>query len=139
MFEFLVKSASRRRMLAVLWEEQAQGSASELARLARVSFATAYRELRAMTRHGLASERFEDGVAVFAANEAHPLAVELRRLVSWRPVVTSEATDDALRRQLAEHGAPVHATALASSAPLELEDLVTRGVALARRDPATAR
>jgi Fe2+ or Zn2+ uptake regulation protein len=141
MLDYLVTSPARRRLLSLLWGEHGRGSATTLARDAHVSFATAYRELRAMVRHGLATETFERGVAVFAANVDHPLASELAKMVTWRSAGPAAANrgDDALRAQLAEHGAPVNAETAASDAPLSLEDLVARGVALARRDPAAAR
>ena len=45
---YLVTSRARRDLLRLLWAERAEGNVSELARMARVSFAAAHRELEAM-------------------------------------------------------------------------------------------
>ena len=46
-------STARRELLRILWRDGAIGTVSELARLARVAFASAYRELNAMKQVGL--------------------------------------------------------------------------------------
>jgi len=137
--DYLVTSPARRRLLTLLWVDGARGSAAELGRAAHVSFATTYRELRKMLAHGLVEESFDAGVATYRANAKHPLAADLRRLVRFRPQPASRPDDEALRAQLAELGAPVQAEMAPPAVDGPVEELVVRGVELARREPATAR
>lgn len=139
MLSYLVSSPSRRRLLEALWLEGARGSASSLAATALVSFASAYRELHAMQQHDLVTVSHEDGVAVFAANEGHPLATALRALVGYRPVPASTPETSSLRAQLASLGAPLGSEAAEVSPVQDLEAVVVAGAELARREPSTAR
>ena len=141
MLSYLVSSPARRRLLEVLWLEQARGAVSVLAKSAVVSFASAYRELHAMLRNELVTATPEDGVTVFAANEAHPLASAMRALVGYRPAPVPTAAQSILRAQLALLGAPVGSSAEDETVPPvhDLEAVVVAGAELCRREPATAR
>lgn len=139
MLSFLVASPSRRRLLEVLWLEGARGSVSALAETAVVSFASAYRELHAMLQHELVVATPEDGMTVFAANEAHPLADALRAIVGYRRVPSPSSEDSTLRAQLASLGAPVGSEADDAPPVRDLEATVVAGAELARREPSTAR
>jgi len=137
---YLVTSPARRRLLTVLWVEHARGSAAELARLAHASFATVFRELRKLLTEAMVVVSFEDGVATYRRNDDHPLAADLRRLLSWRAKPQPTEADDRLRAELAALGAPVQSEAAAAGTRDEsVEAVVVRGVELARREPATAR
>ncbi len=140
MFQYLVKAKARRRLLSVLWTEGRRGSASELAALAGVGFATAYRELHAMRQYQVATSEQVDGLEVFAANKEHPLADALGRLVSETVQVgpPRDSSAETLRGQLRALGVPL------SVPPLQVEDLavaptLAAGVKLARRDAVLAR
>ena len=52
LLSYLVTSRARRHLLRLLWADGAEGSVSDLARRARVSFAAAHRELEAMRARG---------------------------------------------------------------------------------------
>lgn len=139
MLSYLVSSPARRRLLEVLWTEGARGSVTALGATARVSFASAYRELHAMRRHELVVTSQEGGVTVFAANEAHPLAAAMRALVAYRPAPAPTRDASVLRAQLASLGAPLGSEAAEAPPVEDLEALVVEGAELARREPATAR
>jgi hypothetical protein len=137
--DFLVTSKARRRLLQLLWGQDKAGSTAELAALAGVGFASAYRELRAMKSQGLVVTERRGGAQVYRASRAHPLADALRAIVVARapsPVEDPEARQ--VRGQLAALGAPVQHEAVET--PCEpVEATVVRGVQLARRDPDVAR
>lgn len=136
MLEYLVTSKSRRRLLKLLWDQGEEASTSRFAKLARVGFASAYRELRAMQSLGLVLCDRTDGVELYRANPLHPLANALRALV--RTPDHSETDEDRrLRGQLKTLGAPLHE--LERSPETGVEETVVRGVRLAHRDPDVAR
>lgn len=138
MLPFLVGSKARRRLLTLLWAEDAMGTATQLGERARVSFASAYRELRQMDRWGLVTtEMSADGV-VYAARRDHPDADLMERLVRSKPsrVLDEDAQD--VRAHLAEQGAPLRADTPTTTSPA-FDELVVKGVELAQRDAEVAR
>ena len=138
MLQFLVSSKVRRRLLLLLWVDGEEGTATQLAARAHVSFASAYRELRAMNRWQLVTTgRTRDGL-VYAANRAHPDADALTKVFRPGPRVIVDERAQALRAQLAESGAPLRSIA-PSGKRLAIDVLVAEGVELARRDAEVAR
>jgi len=137
---YLVTSTARRRLLELLWRHDAVGSASDLARRARVSFASAYRELKLMEEFGLVSVHVEDGRELYAAASAHPDAELMRRLVATRS--SSYPPDDeaaaTTRRRARALGAPLPVPA-EPVADEEREQVVVDAVRLSRRDATLAR
>lgn len=138
MLSFLVSSKGRRRLLTLLWNEHASGTATQLAQRARVSFPTAYRELHSMKRWDLVRTAASPEGEVFSANIAHPQAVLLAELVSPPPLRRADPRVDEVRAQLAQAGAPLRAE-LPTGALASPEDLVLDGLQVARRDPEVAR
>jgi hypothetical protein len=119
---------------------EATGTASELARRARVGFSTAYRELKAMDSFGLVVVRGEGGHEVYAAATDHADAELLRRLVASEPSSAAPRDDqsEAVRRRARALGAPLSVR----SEPVrdaEREQVVVDAVRLARRDATFAR
>lgn len=112
---------------------------TQLARLASVGFASAYRELRAMQALDLvASERLA-GAESFRLNTAHPMAEPLGKLASAvRHPAAVDATDERLRRQLRALGAPLVGE---GTEPLSgsIEETIVHGIRLAHRDASVAR
>ena len=141
MLPYLVTSASRRRLLELLWRYGASGSASQLAKRVRVPFATAYRELKLMRDFNLVAVRVEDGREVYSAANDHPDAELLRRLVTTKPS-TSVAPDDpssaVVRGRVRSLGAPLAVSPQAVH-PDEREAALVDAVRLARRDATLAR
>jgi hypothetical protein len=137
---YLVTSKTRRRLLELLWRREATGSASELARAARVSFAGAYRELKAMESAGLARVRVQDGREVYAAATEHPHADLVRRLVASKPATSAPQDERAaeVRHRARALGAPL-ATAPSPVPDDQREGAVVDAVRLARRDATLAR
>lgn len=137
MLNFLVTSKTRRRLLQLLWGAEETGSAAQLAKLAHVGFASAYRELRAMQALGVVVSERTGAAEVYRANRSHPLADTLHKLVV-APARSSEDLDTRrLRGQLKALGAPLQAQS--EETPNALEETVVRGVSLAHRDPDVAR
>lgn len=132
-------SKARRRLLDLLWRQDAAGSTTQLAALAGVGFASAHRELQGMQAAGLVVVARAAGATTYRANRAHPLADALRAVVATpaqRPAANADARR--LRGQLAALGAPVqHEAVEPSRGPVE--ETVVRGVQLAHRDPDVAR
>jgi hypothetical protein len=138
MLSYLVSSKGRRRLLSLLWVERASGTATQLAGRARVSFATAYRELQAMKRWELVRTTSSEDGEVFAANEIHPQAHLLAELVSPPPQRPVDPQVAEVRAQLAQAGAPLRAD-LPVTPTVPVEDLMLDSLRLARRDPEIAR
>jgi hypothetical protein len=126
--------------LLVLWAEGASGSAAELASLAGVGFASAYRELHAMQRLELVVSERSGHVERFKANESHPLAATLKTLVRWKAPRYAPATGSGreVRARLVSLGAPLLGEA-AEATRVSPEQAVIDGVKLSHRDPAVAR
>jgi len=137
--EFLVTSKARRRLLDLLWRQEASGSTAHLAALANVGFASAYRELRAMQAAGLVVPQRQGAALVYRANRTHPLADALRKLVTAGvPGLGEDSEARQLRGELAALGAPLrHEVEGPPRGPAE--EVVARGVQLAHRDPDVAR
>lgn len=132
---------ARRELLRLLWGREARGSASALARRAGVAFSAAHRELDAMRRAGLASVERVGAELVYRANDSHPQADLLRRLVTApdeQPAAAESDHDERVRGWLASIGAPL-AAAEASSFALPLERGLAEVLSLAHRDPTVAR
>lgn len=138
MLDYLVTSKARRRMLQLLWGRGDSGSAAELAELAGVGFANAYRELHAMVAFDLATSTREHGAEVYRANRSHPLAAAVQALVATPPRSVDNRQARALRGQLRTLGAPL-ADAPARVPADALEETLVRGVRLAHRDATVAR
>jgi hypothetical protein len=137
---YLVKSKTRRRLLALLWGEGRRGSVGELAALAGVAFGSAYRELHEMLRYQLVATEVVDGVEVFAADMSHPGAELMRQLAQSSPrmVVPRGEESDRLRRRLSALGVPLAVEPLDVD-PADRVATLVEGVQLARRDPVLAR
>jgi hypothetical protein len=138
--QYLVTSKVRRRLLGLLWTEGKTGTASELASLAHVSFASAHAELKEMTRARLATSAIEGSREVYQANVAHPVAKALQEvLVAGAAPVPANIEDDELRRSLAGLGAPLRGVSKVAVPVDERMSVLARGAVLARRDPTLAR
>ena len=135
MLDFLVTSKARRRLLTLMIGDGVSGSAGDLARRARVGFASAHRELQAMRARGLVTSAREGRVEVYRANHDHPAAVALRALVV-APVARDEAADTRTRSELLSLGAPLYGTPAHVDV---VEEALVRGVARAQRTSSRAR
>jgi len=138
--QFLVTSKARRRLLLLLWVEDARGTASELADEAGLAFATAHAELKAMRQFGLVRVERDGRRDVYRANFEHPEGDALKTLLqgsksTWTP---SKDSDDDVRGWLKEVGVPLRVAAATKEAP-PLSEVLVEGVRLARRDPTVAR
>jgi hypothetical protein len=138
MLSYLVTSKARRRLLTLLWVEQVTGTTAELAARAHVSFASAYRELRAMQRWDLVVSELGNDGTTYAANHSHPDADVLRRLAVPVPTRKFDPAAAELRAHLSEAGAPLRADQPSTPRP-PLDEMVVDAVRLARRDPEVAR
>ena len=138
MLTYLVTSATRRRLLELLWRHDASGSATDLAKRAHLSFGAVYRELQAMKRNGLASAAVVDGREVYRAAGEHPDADLVRRLVTAKSSAPMPEDADLTRRRARALGAPlaVHPQRVE---PADRELAIVDAVHLARRDATLAR
>lgn len=131
----------RREVLRLLWGRNAHGSVSALARMAGIAFSAVHRELDAMRRAGLACVERVGAELLYRANDAHPQADLLRRLVTApdeQPAAAESDHDERVRGWLATIGAPLGAAESSSSA-LPLEQGLAEALSLAHRDPTVAR
>lgn len=117
-----------------------RGTASELAKTARVGFATAYRELKRMESFGLVWVTVADGREEYAAAADHPEAELVRRLVRASSVSTPprDPVAEQTRRRLRALGAPLPVSP-AEVSEEEREEALVDGVRLAHRDATLAR
>jgi len=138
---YLVSGRVRRELLRLLWGRDAHGSVSALARRAGVAFSAVHRELDAMRQAGMACVEREGAELVYRANDAHPQADLLRRLVAApdeQPAAADADHAERVRGWLASIGAPLGA-AEASTAAMPLEQGLAEALSLAHRDPTVAR
>lgn len=142
MLQFLTPSKTRRRLLTLLWGEEARGSVSELAERAGVSFASAHSELKAMRQARLAEAERTRRKEVYFANRRHPDADLLRKLVATEGSgpVPSSAEDEALKGRLKALGAPLRGARVVEGATSgDVHETLVDGVRLARRDAVAAK
>ena len=142
LLSYLVTSRARRALLRVLWVEQAEGSVSDLARRARVSFAAAHRELDAMHAEGLAASERVGRTLAYRANREHPQTALVQRLLEGgaaAPRTAPPPGSDRVRAWLAAAGAPLLVShTLAGRAP-SLEKVFAKALALSHHDATVAR
>ncbi|HVO10740.1 MAG TPA: hypothetical protein VMX54_08345 [Vicinamibacteria bacterium] len=141
MLKYLVSGSGRRRLFCLVWGQGASGSVSELARLAKVAFSAAHRELDSMRQAGLACAERTGAELVYRAHVGHPNAELLRQLATSTDE-SGEASrpeaDEQLRGWLAEAGAPLGVAASEAPRP-SVEEVVVRALELAHRDSTVAR
>lgn len=140
MLAMLVTSKVRRLLLELLWRHGTAGTASELAKRGKISFAAAYRELKRLLAFGLVTRTVVDQRDVYQAATEHPDADLLRRLVAAPRTARAPdgPADDTTRRRARTLGAPL---ALAGEPVPEgqREQAVVDAVQLARRDATLAK
>ena len=139
---YLVTSRARRDLLRLLWAERAEGSVSELARMARVSFAAAHRELEAMRAEGLVACERVGAALVYRADRKHQQAALVRRLL--KEGMTASGTPSAPRAEkvrgwLAAAGAPLLVSRPVVGRMPRLEEVLAEGLALSHHDATVAR
>ncbi len=141
MLKYLVRGSGKRRLFRLVWGEGASGSVSELARLAKVAFSAAHRELDAMRQAGLACVERAGAELVYRADARHPNAELLRQLAMSAEESADAARpeqDERLRGWLAEAGAPLSVAAPETARP-PLEEVLARALELGHRDSTVAR
>lgn len=139
---YLVTSRARRDLLRLLWADQAEGSVSELARMAGVSFAAAHRELEAMRAEGLAGCERVGAALVYRGNRKHPQAALVRRLLKEGMTVSgspSAPRAERVRGWLATAGAPLLVSRAVVGRRPGLEEVLAEGLALSHYDATVAR
>ncbi len=139
---YLVTSRARRDLLRLLWADRAEGSVSELARVARVSFAAAHRELEAMRAEGLVACERVGAALVYRAEEKHPQAELVRRLLKEGMTTSgslSAERAEKVRGWLAASGAPLLVSRVVSDRVPPLEGVLAEGLVLSHHDATVAR
>jgi hypothetical protein len=142
LLSYLVTSRARRELLRLLWVAGAEGSVSELARRAGVSFAAAHRELLAMRAAGLAWSKRAGAAVVYSASPGSAHAELVRRLVAEAastPQPPPAPDAETVRTWLSAAGAPLLVSRPATGPMPSLEQVVAEAVALSHRDAAVAR
>lgn len=141
MLEYLVKARARRELFRLLWGRGAVGGVSDLARLAKVAFSAAHRELNAMRDAGLARAERVGSELVYRAEPGHRQAELLRRLArstADRGTAMDAGRDDQVRAWLASAGAPLGSAAAEGPVPA-LEEVLAEALSLSHRDATVAR
>jgi hypothetical protein len=140
LLSYLVTSRARRELLRVLWADDAEGSVSEVARLARVSFAAAHRELEAMRAEGLALSARVGAMAAYRADRRHPQAALVRRLLEQGTAspMPSPLHAQKVRSWLAAAGAPLMVSEAASAQMPGTEEVLAEGLRLSHDDATVA-
>lgn len=142
LLSYLVTSRARRQLLQLLWADGAEGSVSDLARRAGVSFAAAHRELEAMRAGGLARSERTGAALVYRRNPGYRQAGLVRRLLregaagtAPLPVVDGERA----RGWLAAAGAPLLVSRPVADRLPRLEVVLAEGLTLSHEDASVAR
>ncbi len=142
LLSYLVTSRARRDLLRLLWVDGGAGSVSDLARMARVSFAAAHRELEAMRAEGLVACERVGAALVYRANRTHPQAALVRRLLKEGTATSGAASPahaEKVRGWLAAAGAPLLVSGFPSGRMPRLEEVLAEGLALSHHDATVAR
>jgi hypothetical protein len=139
MFEYLVTSSTRRKLLKLLWDARREGSAADFARWAGVAFAGAHKELQAMEEAGMVETSWLEGKRVYRAAHKHPLASVLKALVQDRGQDLATGSEPSLRFRLAQLGMPVTASGVTTDEAWPLEATLAEACVLAREDASVAR
>lgn len=139
MLDYLVTSKVRRRLLSLLWGEERQAGAAELAELAGVAFAGAHAELKAMVGAQLVTSRHDGAKEVYSANWDHPQSAALKSLVTAKTTLDPRPEDERVKRKLVHLGAPLRGVEPLVVPPAEQVPTLLEGTRLARRDPVVAR
>lgn len=146
MLGYLVTSRTRRQLLELLWVDGVAASASELARLAGVAYAGAYRELKNMAAARVAVVARSSGDEIYRANVDHRHAAALRTLLEPAALTKAgESVDsDVVAERLVSRSLPVFSSdpglpSSEESTDLPLEGLLLAAVEIARRDATVAR
>lgn len=141
LMEYLVASKSKERLLRLLWQEDVVATVSDLSRMAEVSYAAAYEELKRMESAGLAvSERVGNSLC-YRANVDTPQAETLRTLLGKVPDTRTVRDEDVLWN-LNQLGGPVAVTPRSDGKPFESltpEQTLVFALKLAHRSPTVAR
>jgi len=136
-----MKARARREMFRLLWGRGAAGSVSDLARLAKVAFSAAHRELDAMRAAGLARVERSGAELLYRAEADHPHADLLRKLATVSANSGTESRtrrDEQVRTWLAGVGAPLGSDEARGPAP-PVEEVLAEALALSHRDATVAR
>lgn len=143
MLEYLVTSASRRRLLHALWVKDAVGTVAYLAQQTRVPYSAAHKELRRMSEAGLAETSREHGFATYQARRGHPRAPLLMQLLAAPDVPPLRGLDararTRVRAQLAALGAPLWPASPRRAASATLEETLANACKLAHGDATVAK
>ncbi len=141
LLDYLVTSRARRELLRLLWAEALEGSVSDLARRAGLSYAVAHRELGAMSAATVALRERRGNTLVYRANPGYVEAESLRALLDQAgnaAAALAGAADDAVRSWLRAAGAPVGAAPVRGRPPA-LEEVLAAALGVAHRDATVAR
>ena len=145
MLQFLVKSKARRRLLTLLWVDEARGNVSALANEAGLAFATAHVELKEMRQFELANVEREGRSDVYFANFTHPQSAVLKALLlgSKREVEPSDASENT-KGWLKSLGVPLRVldrsrVSNGTKPAPSVSEVLVAGIQLARKDPTVAR
>jgi hypothetical protein len=142
MLEYLVKGRARRELYGLLWGKGLGENVSELARLAKVSFSAAHRELEGLRTAGLARGERSGAELVYRADTQHSHAGLLRQLATAlfeKAESKSQAPgDDDVRAWLRSVGAPLSSPEPKQPMP-SVEQVLAEGLTLSHRDATVAR
>lgn len=120
----------------------ATGSVHALARLNRMSYSSAYAELKRLEQASLARSNVVGNSLVFEANTGHPEASSVHALVrasADQATTPAECLQpDRVLANLASLGAPLR-TETAPAVDMDPEEAVARGLCLTHRHPTLAR
>ena len=136
-----MKGRARRELFRLLWGKGVGQNVSDLARLAKVSFSAAHRELEAMRAAGLARGERSGAELVYRAETQHPQAGLLRQLATALQNADSKTEaprDDDVRAWLASAGAPLSSPKPKLPAP-PVEEVLAEALTLSHRDATVAR
>ena len=137
----MLMPAARWRLLRALWRDNARGSVRALARQTRLSYSTAYSELKRLEQASLARSRAVGNALVFEASRDHPLVGAIEALMCAPENAESPETEVEPNRvlaNLASLGAPVHSDS-DPDGDLNPEEMVAQGLRLVHGNPALAR
>jgi hypothetical protein len=137
--EYLFKSNKHQDLLRILFVEDQELTAYSLAQLTELPYATTHAELEKLAAQGLLQAR-KEGRHVLFKNAAPESTRQLfAELLGASRRSTVAITDSAVKASLQDFGAPLVVEDTPAKSYPDLEEVLVRGVLLAKKDPSIAR
>ena len=140
LFDYLVTSQTRQKLLQLLWGEGVDASIHQIAKLSGLAYSAVYKELEQMKKEGLVTSQLHGRAEFLRKNITFIDGELLMQLIGGSRDTLKRRTvnEGDIRDNLARLGAPLGAAGT-SKTELTTEEVAVHALVLARRDATVAR